>query len=81
MSFLEDVNREFTDFIYKKGVSVLPGTYFYDNVIDDRFFRINVARESVENIEKGIEIIGRSVEEFLKNNGENEAIMDNRLFY
>ena len=74
-------SREFTDFIYKKGVSVLPGTYFYDNVIDDRFFRINVARESVENIEKGIEIIGRSVEEFLKNNGENEAIMDNRLFY
>lgn len=74
-------SREFTDFIYKKGVSVLPGTYFYDNVIDDRFFRINVARERVENIEKGIEIIGRSVEEFLKNNGENEAIMDNRLFY
>lgn len=74
-------SREFTDFIYKKGVSVLPGTYFYDNVIDDRFFRINVARESVENIEKGIEIIGRSIEEFLKNNGENEAIMDNRLFY
>lgn len=74
-------SREFTDFIYKKGVSALPGTYFYDNVIDDRFFRINVARESVENIEKGIEIIGRSVEEFLKNNGENEAIMDNRLFY
>ena len=74
-------SREFTDFIYKKGVSVLPGTYFYDNVIDDRFFRINVARESVENIENGIEIIGRSVEEFLKNNGENEAIMDNRLFY
>ena len=59
----------------------MPGTYFYDNVIDDRFFRINIARESVENIEKGIEIIGRSVEEFLKNNGENEAIMDNRLFY
>ena len=74
-------SREFTDFIYKKGVSVLPGTYFYDNVIDDRFFRINIARESVENIENGIEIIGRSVEEFLKNNGENEAIMDNRLFY
>lgn len=74
-------SREFTDFIYKKGVSVLPGTYFYDNVIDDRFFRINIARESVANIEKGIEIIGRSVEEFLKNNGENEAIMDNRLFY
>ena len=74
-------SREFTDFIYKKGVSVLPGTYFYDNVIDDRFFRINIARESVENIEKGIEIIGRSVEEFLKNNDENEAIMDNRLFY
>ena len=74
-------SKEFTDFIYKKGVSVLPGTYFYDNVIDDRFFRVNIARESVENIEKGIEIIGRSVEEFLKNNGENEAIMDNRLFY
>ena len=74
-------SREFTDFIYKKGVSVLPGTYFYDNVIDDRFFRINIARESIENIKKGIEIIGRSVEEFWKNNGENEAIMDNRLFY
>ena len=74
-------SKEFTEFIYKKGVSVFPGTYFYDNVIDDRFFRINIARESVENIKKGIEIIGRSVEEFLKNNGENEAIMDNRLFY
>ena len=74
-------SKEFTEFIYKKGVSVLPGTYFYDNVIDDRFFRINIARESVENIKKGIEIIGESLEEFLKNNDENESIMDNSLFY
>lgn len=74
-------SKEFTEFLYKKGVSVLPGTYFYDNIIDDRFFRINVAKESLENIKKGIEIIGNSLDEFLEYKKEDESIINNKLFY
>lgn len=74
-------SKEFTEFLYEKGVSVLPGTYFYDNIIDDRFFRINIAKESIENIKKGIEIIGNSLDEFLNIEKENESFMNKNLFY
>lgn len=74
-------SKEFAEFIYKKGISILPGTYFYDNVIDDRFFRINIARESSERIKNGIKIIGESLDDFLKIKDKNESIMDNKLFY
>lgn len=57
---------DFTRFLLEKGVSVLPGTYFFDNIVDDRFFRINIAKSSIQDIEKGISIISDNLEEFLR---------------
>lgn len=57
---------DFTRFLFEKGVSVLPGTYFFDNIVDDRFFRINIAKSSIQDIEKGISIISDNLEEFLR---------------
>ncbi len=57
---------DFTKFLLEKGVSVLPGTYFFDNIVDDRFFRINIAKSSIQDIEKGISIISDNLEEFLR---------------
>lgn len=60
-------SREFTRYMLNKGVAVLPGTYFFDNLIDDRFFRINIANPSIQEIEKGISIISDNIDDFLKN--------------
>ena len=49
-----------------KCVAVLPGTYFFDNLIDDRFFRINIANPSIQEIEKGIYIISDNIDDFLE---------------
>jgi DNA-binding transcriptional MocR family regulator len=57
---------DFTRFLLEKGVSVLPGTYFFDNIVDDRFFRINIAKSSIQDIEKGISIISDNLDEFLR---------------
>ncbi len=48
-------------------LGILPGTYFFDNLIDDRFFRINIANPSIQEIEKGISIISDNIDDFLKN--------------
>lgn len=58
-------SQAFTNFMLNKGVSMLPGTYFFDNLVDDRFFRINIARPSMEELEKGISIISDNIDEFL----------------
>ena len=44
----------------EKGVSITPGTYFFDNIMDDRFFRINIANETIENIHNAYRIIYQS---------------------
>ena len=49
----------------QKGVCITPGTYFFDNIMDDRFFRINIANETIENIEKGITIIENNLDKFI----------------
>ncbi len=38
-------SRDFVDFMLKKRVVLQPGSIYFDNEIDDRFFRINIARE------------------------------------
>ncbi len=60
-------SHEFARYMLDKGVAVLPGTYFFDNIIDDRFFRINIANPSIQEIEKGISIISDNIDDFLDN--------------
>ncbi|MPN24720.1 hypothetical protein SDC9_172122 [bioreactor metagenome] len=65
----------------EKGVCITPGTYFFDNIMDDRFFRINIVNETIENIEKGITIIENNLEEFITSYKNGEAIKSNKIFY
>ncbi|MGL4913099.1 MAG: PLP-dependent aminotransferase family protein, partial [Romboutsia sp.] len=73
-------SKEFTDFMIKKGVSVLPGTYFFENIVDDRYFRINIAKASIQDIEKGIDILSDNLDEFFYNKNPKN-IKNNKLFY
>ncbi|WP_101772602.1 MocR-like pyridoxine biosynthesis transcription factor PdxR [Peptostreptococcus faecalis] len=57
-------SRDFVGFILDKGVAVQPGSIYYDNEIDDRFFRVNIARESTERIKKAIDIISDNLDLF-----------------
>lgn len=75
------LSKDFTDFIFEKGVSVLPGTYFFDNIIEDRFFRINIANTSIAELEKGISIIDENLDEFLKDYKKTIKIKSNKIFY
>ena len=49
--------------------------------MDDRFFRINIANEKIEDIEKGITIIENNLEEFITSYKNGEAIRSNKIFY
>ena len=75
------LSGDFTEFMRKKGVSMLPGTYFFDNLVDDRYFRINIARVSIQELEKGISIISENLDEFLKEYKNKINLRSNRLFY
>lgn len=74
-------SQAFTNFMLNKGVSMLPGTYFFDNLVDDRFFRINIARPSMEELEKGISIISDNIDEFFCEYKNKLDIKSNKLFY
>ncbi len=74
-------SQEFYNFMLEKGVCITPGTYFFDNIMDDRFFRINIANETIEDIEKGITIIKNNLEEFITSYKNGEAIRSNKIFY
>ncbi|EQF26125.1 bacterial regulatory s, gntR family protein [Clostridioides difficile CD160] len=74
-------SQGFTSFMLNKGVSMLPGTYFFDNLVDDRFFRINIARPSMEELEKGITIISDNIDEFFCEYKNKLDIKSNKLFY
>lgn len=74
-------SRDFRDYLINYGVSILPGSYFFDNPIEDRFFRLNIASTSVDKIEKGIEIIDEKLKEFLVKYKNNIDFKNNRLFF
>lgn len=74
-------SKEFSVYLLKKGVSILPGGYFFDTLIDDRFFRINIAQPSICEIEKGIDIIANNIDAFLKNYKNKEEFKENKLFF
>lgn len=74
-------SQKFSSFLLNKGVSIIPGLHFFDSVIDDRFFRINIAQSSIGEIEKGIDIISKSLDEFLTDKKYELTYKDNNLFY
>ncbi|MEW9078169.1 PLP-dependent aminotransferase family protein [Terrisporobacter glycolicus] len=74
-------SQVFYNFMLEKGVCITPGTYFFDNIMDDRFFRINIANETIEDIEKGITIIENNLEEFITSYKNGETIRSNKIFY
>ncbi|RDY23413.1 PLP-dependent aminotransferase family protein [Romboutsia maritimum] len=75
------LSQDFTKFILEKGVSVLPGTYFFENLIDDRFFRLNIAQSSIQDLEKGISIISDNLDIFYEKYKLKTSINSNKLFY
>ena len=75
------LSQDFYNFMLNKGVSVTPGTYFFDNLIDDRFFRINIANASIADLEKGISIISDNLEEFFKRYKNKIELRSNKIFY
>ena len=74
-------SHKFYNFLLEKGVCITPGTYFFDNIMDDRFFRINIANETIENIEKGITIIENNLDKFITSYKNGEDIRSNKIFY
>lgn len=74
-------SQDFYNFMLEKGVCITPGTYFFDNIMDDRFFRVNIANETIEDIEKGITIIENNLEEFITSHKNGETIKSNKIFY
>ena len=74
-------SQAFYNFILEKGVCITPGAYFFDNIMDDRFFRINIANETIENIEKGITIIENNLDKFITSYKNGEDIRSNKIFY
>lgn len=74
-------SQYFYEFMIKKGVCITPGTYFFDNIMDDRFFRINIANTNLEDIIKGITIIENNLEEFITSYKNGEYIRSNKIFY
>ena len=75
------LSQDFYEFILEKGVSITPGTYFFDNIIDDRFFRINIANASIGDLEKGISIISDNLQEFFDKNKSKTELRSNKVFY
>lgn len=57
-------SRDFVDFIYKKGVVVQSGAKYFDNDIDDRYFRVNIVSENISRIREAINIIRQGLIEF-----------------
>lgn len=59
--------RDVLDIAYRKGVVFTPGDIFYCDDDGKSTFRLGFGRVKNEDIEKGIKIIGESIEELLHN--------------
>lgn len=75
------LSKDFVEFMLEKGVSILPGYYFFDNILDDRFFRINIAKSSIHELEKGISIISDNLDEFLEKYKSAIKVGNNKMFF
>lgn len=61
-------SRNFVDFMVKKGVMVKSGAKYFDNEIDDRYFRVNIVGESIDRIKEAIDLIRSGLIEFYQTN-------------
>ena len=62
---LKNINsRELLERCYEKGVIFMPGDIFYVNEKGEDTLRLGFSRLSFEEIEKGIKIIGESINSF-----------------
>ena len=75
------LSYNFYKFLLEKGVIITPGTYFFDNIIDNRYFRINIANASLKDIKEGIDIISDNIDIFLANYKEQNNLRSNKIFY
>ena len=62
-------------------VIIMPGSYFYENPIEDRFFRINIASTDVEQIRRGIAVIAERLDDFLQKYRNHIDFRDNKMFF
>ncbi|TQQ84101.1 PLP-dependent aminotransferase family protein [Peptacetobacter hominis] len=74
-------SKEFSRYLNNNGIQIIPGYNFFENIIDDRFFRINIAGESVDNIKKGIKLIAEYSDEFLRLKPNENIKESNKIFY
>ncbi|WP_099191451.1 MocR-like pyridoxine biosynthesis transcription factor PdxR [Tepidibacter mesophilus] len=72
---------DFKNYLIPYGVSIMPGNYFFDNPIEDSFFRINIASTNCEQIEKGIDIIDKNLDDFLLKYKNNIDFKNNKIFF
>ncbi len=72
-------SSDFVNFILDKGVAVQPGSIYYDNDIDDRFFRINIARENIDRIKEAIDIISDNIDTFYEKFSEIHSLNNDKL--
>lgn len=72
-------SSDFVKFMLEKKVALQPGSIYFDNEIDDRFFRINIAKETVERIKDAIDIIADSLDEFYSKNRRFSKVKNSDL--
>ena len=72
---------DFRDYMLQYDVIVMPGGYFYENPIEDRFFRINIASTDVEQIRRGIAVIAENLDDFLQKYRNHIDFRDNKMFF
>ncbi|KXZ40193.1 DNA-binding transcriptional regulator, MocR family, contains an aminotransferase domain [Alkalithermobacter thermoalcaliphilus JW-YL-7 = DSM 7308] len=72
---------DFRDYLSNYGVFILPGGHFFENEIESRFFRINIASTNEDEIEKGIQIISSKLSEFLDKYKNNLDFKLNEIYF
>ncbi|WP_330582893.1 MocR-like pyridoxine biosynthesis transcription factor PdxR [Peptoclostridium sp.] len=72
---------DFRDYMLEHGVLIMPGSYFYDNPMDDRFFRINIASTGIEEIKEGIGTIAERLDDFLEKYKNHIHFRNNEIFF
>lgn len=74
-------STDFKRFLLKRGVGILEGEIFFENPIENRFFRLNIASTSLEQIEIGMDIIKKSLDDFLDEYKYNNDFKNEKFLY
>ena len=60
-------SEDFRNYLLRYGVCIQSGNVFFDNQVENRFFRINIASTNEEEIQRGIDIICKNIDGFFYN--------------